>query len=115
MLKYILVFLWLFVLFQPVKCEIPLDDISTNKVFIEFTNLAIYMTRRFMSLRTNTLVVAEQCKIGCSVKQNYHSALMTSVLSGINDKFAIQLFLGNYDDRFWDYNIFIVDSHRAFE
>ncbi|XP_023306962.2 uncharacterized protein LOC111688691 [Lucilia cuprina] len=72
------------------------------------------MAKRFIGPKTNTLVINEKCKIICNEAQNYQTELLNNIIYGIKEEFTIQLFLGHYNDRLWDYNMFIVDSHESF-
>ncbi|KNC29321.1 hypothetical protein FF38_02449 [Lucilia cuprina] len=97
------------------KCKIANSNgINSKEHFVEYTKLAIYMAKRFIGPKTNTLVINEKCKIICNEEQNYQTELLNNIIYGIKEEFTIQLFLGHYNDRLWDYNMFIVDSHESF-
>ncbi|XP_037819314.1 uncharacterized protein LOC119608840 [Lucilia sericata] len=72
------------------------------------------MAKRFIGPKTNTLVINERCKVICHEEQNYQTEILNNILYGLREELAIQLFFGFYNDRLWDYNIFIVDSHESF-
>lgn len=94
-----------------VKSEIVLKDLNSNEKFTQYSQVAVYMVKRFISPVTNTLVIAEKY----SRETNSYNTLLTNILQGLDEQLAIQLFLGYYNDRLWDYNLFIVDSWRSFE
>ncbi|KAI8119060.1 hypothetical protein CVS40_9366 [Lucilia cuprina] len=97
------------------NCKITISNgIYSNQNFVEYAELAVYMAKRFISPKTNTLVINERCNVICHEEQNYQTELLNSILYGLKEEFAIQLFMGFYNDRLWDFNIFIVDSYESF-
>lgn len=115
MKKYFLIILILFVTTTTVKSTISTYKIDSNEIFIEYAKVAAYMAKRYMTPNTNTLAVIEFCSIFCNGNYNYQNEILNDILNNLNDQIAIQLFLGNYDERLWDYNIFIVDSYKSFQ
>ncbi|KAM7343108.1 uncharacterized protein ACRADG_010255 [Cochliomyia hominivorax] len=111
MLKYYFLYIGITVVLIPTsKCGIPIEKLKTNENFKEYSNLAAFMAINFISGKSNTLVIDENCFEYFDVKDNYQLILLNDLLIGLEDKFAIQMYLGKYEDRLWDYNIFIVDS-----
>ena len=86
-----------------------------EKQLTELTELAMHMTKRFISPRTNTLIIVQKCEFICEQHDRYHTALMQNFIQNLNDTLAIQLFFAHAESRPWDYNLFIVDSWSAFE
>lgn len=115
MKKYFIVTLVLLIVITSVKGKILTHNNDSNEILLEYAKVASYMAKRFMSSQTNTLAFIEYCSIICSRGYNYHDEILNNILNDLNDKFAIQLFLNNYDERLWDYNIFIVDSYKSFQ
>ncbi|KAM7342833.1 uncharacterized protein ACRADG_010112 [Cochliomyia hominivorax] len=98
-----------------VRTKIPINDRNSKEYFTEYTKLAVYMAKRYISPKTNTLVICEKSVDTFGRKENYQTLLLEDILHRLSGNFALQLFIGNYNDRLWDYNIFIVDSYEAFK
>lgn len=115
MKNYFIVTLVLLIVIASVEGKILTHNNDSTEIFLEYAKVASYMAKRFMISQTNTLAFIEHCSIICRGGYNYHDEILNNILNDLNDKFAIQLFLGNYDECLWDYNIFIVDSYKSFQ
>ncbi|KAM7341634.1 uncharacterized protein ACRADG_009354 [Cochliomyia hominivorax] len=91
-----------------------LDEISDLSI-LRFIDVAMFMTKRYISPKTNTLIIMENCKFACSKHKRYHATLLQHFLKNLNHTLAIQLLFSQSEYRPWDYNLFIVDSWSAFE
>ena len=93
-----------------VKSEIMIKDSNVNEKHRQYSQVAVDMVKRFISPHTNTLVIAERRIDGTQGQ----SVLLTKIVQSLGESLTIQLFLGYYNDRLWDYNLFIVDSPQSF-
>lgn len=91
-----------------------LEDFGEMKM-TEFLDVAMQMTKRFISPKTNTLIIIEKCDVACEEHRKYHNTLLQQFLNTLNDTLTIQLYFAQPEYRPWDYNLFIVDSWAAFE
>lgn len=98
-----------------IKCQIPAYRDNSNGFFTEYSKVAAYLIKRFITPKTTTLVVDEYCKYICTQDYNVHSIIVNDILDDLYEHMTIQLHLGNYGDRLWDYTLLIVDSFYAFE
>lgn len=90
------------------------NDLQDLKM-TDFIDVALFMTKRFISPKTNTLIIMEECEYVCEEIKKYHTTLLYHFLNNLNDTLAIQLLFAQPEYRPWDYNLFVVDSWAAFE
>lgn len=96
--------------------DLILDDIDDpQNVLMEYGQIALYMVMRFISPRTNTLIIMENCLFYCDHHRLYHSTVLKFFLNNLNYTMATQLYFGQPDERPWDYNMFVVPTWREFE
>ncbi|XP_050328166.1 uncharacterized protein LOC126758138 [Bactrocera neohumeralis] len=88
---------------------------ETNRDHEPYADLALYMVERYISSKTSTLIIMENCEHCFLGLQNMHTRLLRYFLKRFNPTMSLQLFFGLPEDRLWDYNIFIVDSMHAFK
>ncbi|XP_061398868.1 uncharacterized protein LOC133334569 [Musca vetustissima] len=82
---------------------------------MHYGQVALYMVTQYISPRTNTLIIMENCLSHCDKHRLYHSTVLKFFLNNLNYSMATQLFLGQPDERPWDYNMFVVPTWREFE
>nr|XP_014102302.1 uncharacterized protein LOC106626926 [Bactrocera oleae] len=87
---------------------------ETNRDHEPYADLALYMVERYISAKTSTLIIMENCEHCLPGLQNMHTRMLRYFLKRFNPTMSLQLFFGLPEDRLWDYNIFIVDSMHAF-
>ncbi|KAI8119059.1 hypothetical protein CVS40_9367 [Lucilia cuprina] len=80
----------------------------------EYTNLAVYMVKHFISPKTNTLLIREYCTFECHSQENNQQELLNNIVFDLKDEFGILFFMDYYVGRLFDYNMFIVDSSLSF-
>lgn len=88
---------------------------ETNRDHEPYADLALYMVERYISAKTSTLIIMENCEHCLPGLQNMHTRMLRYFLTRFNPTMSLQLFFGLPEDRLWDYNIFIVDSMHAFK
>ncbi|XP_073811286.1 uncharacterized protein [Musca autumnalis] len=82
---------------------------------MEYGQVALYMVMRYVSPRTNTLIIMEHCLKFCNEHRLYHATVLKFFLNNLNYSMATQLYFGQPDERPWDYNMFVVPTWREFE
>lgn len=97
------------------KGDTSILETFKEKQLTEIIEAALYVTQRYISPRTNTLIIVEKCEYKCEQHARYHTALMHYFIQNLNNTLAIQLFFAQAESKPWDYNLFIVDSWSSFE
>lgn len=90
--------------------SIILQNIVWRPDLLEYTELALNLTKRFIAPHTNTLVIMEKCEFFVHELQLVHTTLLHNFLPNLGYSINVQLFFGQPDERLWDYNLFVVDS-----
>ncbi|XP_054727286.1 uncharacterized protein LOC129236975 [Anastrepha obliqua] len=109
----ITIFVLAFALLSDAKLRFLIDEVNGDHE--AYAELALYMTERYISPKTSTLIIMEQCEHCQPGLQNMHTRLMRHFLKRFNPTMSLQLSFGLPEGRLWDYNIFIVDSMEAFK
>lgn len=86
-----------------------LSDIdAVEEEHFEYTQVILYMVKRFVTPRTNTLIIMENCIYDCYKHRTYHRIVLRYFLENLNYTLSTQLFFGQIDDQLWDYNMLLV-------
>lgn len=96
--------------------KLLLKDIEDPQTtLMEYGQVALYMVMRYISPRTNTLIIMEHCLHNCDDHRLYHSTVLKFFLNNLNYSMATQLYFGQPEERPWDYNLFLVPTWKEFE
>ncbi|XP_073811713.1 uncharacterized protein [Musca autumnalis] len=91
-------------------------NIGVNQELLQFTEVALNMTKSFITSRTNALAIMEKCSgLFCDKQKIKHDFLLSYFLRNLGWDISAQLEFGRPDVRPWDYNLFVIDSAKAFE
>ena len=85
-----------------------------NARFADYINLTLYMTKRFISPKTNTLIISENCEFYCEGHRNRYETLLDHLGKNLNETLSMQLQNAGINDQPWDYNMILVDSWTSF-
>lgn len=99
MIKYFLVFAILLAQIPNIKCKIPTYKDNSNEIFIQHSKVAL----------------AEHCRVICTKDEDFQGEITNNILNDLYEHMTVQLFLGTFNDRLWDYTMFIVDSLYSIE
>ena len=93
------------ILDEVLKEDIPLAD---------YINLTLYMTKRFISPKTNNLIISENYEYDCEEDRNHYETLLHQLGKNLNETLSVQLHTADINDRPLDYNLIVVDSKLSF-
>lgn len=88
-------------------------DTNLDPHYLEIAQLALNMTKRFISPHTNTLVITSLCSVHCIFHRRYHRNLLDTFLRDINLNISVKLNFDEPEDKPWEYNLLLVDSWYA--
>lgn len=91
-------------------------DVGVSAELLEYTHVALNLTKLYISSHTNALVIMEKCSgLVCRRQTLNHDFLLEYFLRNLSCDISVQLEFGRPDVRPWDYNLFVIDSAKAFE
>lgn len=96
-----------------IKIMVRQIDTNLDPHYLEIAQLALNMTKRFISPHTNTLVITSLCSVHCTFHRRYHRNLLDTFLRDINLNISVKLNFDEPEDKPWEYNLLLVDSWYA--
>ena len=92
-----------------------LDEVFKENIpLADYINLTLYMTKRFISPKTNNLIISENCEYDCEEHRKRYETLLHQLGKNLNETVSVQLLISETDNRPWEYNMIVVDSWISF-